>query len=227
MEINKIGFIYMITSPTGRLYIGSTVNIKQRWNQYYLLSCKSQRKLYNSLLKYGWKAHKFEVIMEVPINKMLEYETLIGWGFNVLEKENLNCRLPKLGEVYSVMSCDTKLRISIRNTGTIMTQQQKDKLRIFNLGKKLPKETCIKMGKSRLGNKYALGKTRTQEFKNTMNSYFNKQINQYDLNMNFIKTWDSIKSAAIELKINRGHIGQVCLGKRKSSGGFKWKYKTN
>lgn len=227
MEINKIGFVYMITSPTGRLYIGSTYDVEHRWIQYYLILCKSQRKLYNSLLKHGPENHKFEIIWQGPIEDMLKYETMIGWEFDVLNKDNLNCRLPKLGDVYSVMSDETKLKISIKNKGTIRTQVQKDKLRIINLGKKLSKETCIKMGKSRLGNKHALGKTRTEEFKSTMNSHNNKQVNQYDLNMNFIKTWDSIKFAAIELKINAGHIGQVCLEKRRSSGGFKWKYKTN
>jgi len=227
MEINKIGYIYMITSPTGRLYVGSTINISNRWNHYYLLKCKSQRKLYNSLLKYGWKAHIFEIIMKVPIDEMLKYETMIGWGFNVLEKENLNCRLPKLGDIYSVMSYDTKLRIGFKNKNSIRTQAQKDNLKFINLGKKLSKETCIKMGKARLGNKHALGKTRISEFKLTMNSHNFKPILQFDLNDNFIKEWISIKNAAEVLKINSGHIGQVCLGKRKSSGRFKWKYKNN
>lgn len=224
MEINKIGFVYMITSPTGRLYVGSSVNVQKRWIHYYLLKCKSQRKLYNSLFKHTPEKHKFEIIWQGPINEMYKYETLIGLAFDVLDSQNLNCKLPKLGDKYSVLSNETKQLISIANKGTIMQQEQKDKLRIINLGKKLSKETCVKMGKSRLGNKYALGKIRTKEFKSTMNSHNNKQVHQYDLNMNFIKTWNSIKMAAIELKINSGHIGQVCLGKRKSSGGFKWKY---
>jgi group I intron endonuclease len=225
MEINKIGFIYMITSPTGRLYIGSTINIQNRWKQYYLLKCRSQPKLYNSLIKHTPEKHKFEIIWEGLVDDMYKYETLIGWGFDVLEKEHLNCRLPKLGDTYSVMNYNTKLKIGLKNKNAIRTQAQKDNLKFINLGKKLPIETCIKMGKSRLGNKHALGKTRSKEFKLTMNSHNFKPILQYDLNMNFIKEWNSIKSASEELKINSGHIGQVCMSKRNSIGGFKWKYK--
>ncbi len=123
------------------------------------------------------------------------------------------------------MNCDTKLKIGLKDKNAIRTQAQKDNLKFINLGKKLPIETCIKMGKSRLGNKYALGKTRSKEFKLTMNSHNFKPVLQYDLNMNFIKEWKSIKSASKELKINSGHIGQVCMNKRNSIGGFKWKYK--
>lgn len=51
------------------------------------------------------------------------------------------------------------------------------------------------------------------------------EIDQYDLNNNFIKTWKSIKSAAISLNKNSGDIIGVCKGYRKSAFGFIWKYK--
>lgn len=47
-------------------------------------------------------------------------------------------------------------------------------------------------------------------------------INQYDLNGNFIKKWNSIKEANI--KYNNYHISQCCSGKRKTAGGYIWKY---
>lgn len=46
--------IYKITSPTGKVYVGQSVDIEKRWNQY-----KNENKsfvgprLYNSLLKHG------------------------------------------------------------------------------------------------------------------------------------------------------------------------------
>lgn len=39
-----------------------------------------------------------------------------------------------------------------------------------------------------------------------------------------IKIHKCQKYAAIELGINRGHIGSVCKGNRKSTGGFGWEY---
>jgi len=55
--------IYKITSPTGRVYIGQSNDIERRFKTY----AKLQRKrigtgIYNSLVKYGVKAHRFEIV---------------------------------------------------------------------------------------------------------------------------------------------------------------------
>lgn len=60
--------------------------------------------------------------------------------------------------------------------------------------------------------------------------YKNKTIRsviQYDLNMNFIKEWDSISSASKELGIGGNSITTCCRGIAKSAGGFIWKYKND
>lgn len=76
-----------------------------------------------------------------------------------------------------------------------------------------------------------------EEDKNTidMNYYLNKNIsypksvNQYDLSMNFIKTWDSAYIAGKLGGFLASEISRVCNGKRKTHKGFIWKYtdKTN
>ena len=68
----NIGYVYLITSPSNRLYIGSTSNLKKRIYSYSNLNCKTQTKLYNSLKKYGWENHTFEVIWEGFINEQLK-----------------------------------------------------------------------------------------------------------------------------------------------------------
>lgn len=50
-----------------------------------------------------------------------------------------------------------------------------------------------------------------------------KVVLQYDLNMNLIKEWPSITDA--ETTLNISDIGKVALFKRKSAGGFIWRYK--
>ena len=52
-----------------------------------------------------------------------------------------------------------------------------------------------------------------------------KKINQYDLQRNFIKTWDNISTIKKELKIDISHIGQCCKNIRKTANGFIWEYK--
>lgn len=51
-----------------------------------------------------------------------------------------------------------------------------------------------------------------------------KQVNQYDLNGNFIKTWASISQINRELGFNSSHISQCCSHKRKKSHNYIWKY---
>lgn len=44
--------IYKITNPNNKIYIGQSINIKNRFYHYSLYHCKTQTKLYNSFIKY-------------------------------------------------------------------------------------------------------------------------------------------------------------------------------
>lgn len=49
-----------------------------------------------------------------------------------------------------------------------------------------------------------------------------KKVIQYDLNNKLIKIWNNISEPS--KKYNTHHIGECCLGKRKTTGGYIWKY---
>ena len=52
-----------------------------------------------------------------------------------------------------------------------------------------------------------------------------KKVVQYDKQtLELIKIWDSLSDVTRELGINTGNISECCKGKRKSAGGFVWKY---
>ena len=59
--------------------------------------------------------------------------------------------------------------------------------------------------------------------------YHKKQINQYDLNDNFIMQYDSAADAAKALGKSQGSssITKACRGKLKTAYGYKWKYVEN
>lgn len=54
-----------------------------------------------------------------------------------------------------------------------------------------------------------------------------KKIEQYDLQGNFIKEWDSLASASRSLNISRGTLCSCIKGQVKSCGGYQWKYKNS
>lgn len=51
-----------------------------------------------------------------------------------------------------------------------------------------------------------------------------KKVNQLSLDGKYIKTHESIKSAAKEAQIPDSNISACCKGKRSTAGGFKWEY---
>lgn len=53
---------------------------------------------------------------------------------------------------------------------------------------------------------------------------FSKQVNQYDLNDNLIKTWKSQHEIEKCLGYPQGHISECCNGKIKTAYGFIWKF---
>lgn len=50
------------------------------------------------------------------------------------------------------------------------------------------------------------------------------EVNQYDLNNNFIRKWESMNLAEKELNIR--HIYECCKNKRKTAGGYIWRLAT-
>ena len=60
------------------------------------------------------------------------------------------------------------------------------------------------------------------------NNYYSRTlmipINQYSLDGNFIKRWNSISEASKELNLYHSNIIAVCKNKKRTAGGFIWKY---
>lgn len=87
--MKKIG-IYKITSPSGLIYIGQSINIHKRFSAYKKLDCNNQPKLKRSLLKYGYANHTFEIIEECSIELLNDRERFYQEKFNCLI-DGLNC----------------------------------------------------------------------------------------------------------------------------------------
>lgn len=102
----KICGIYKITSPSGRVYIGESVDILTRWVSYKNLSCKGQPKLLRSLKKYSPENHIFEIIEQCKSDELKCRERYWQDFYDVLNG-GLNCRLTECGELKAVTSQET------------------------------------------------------------------------------------------------------------------------
>jgi group I intron endonuclease len=67
--------IYKITNPKGKIYIGQSTNIEERWEKGHKYSSGCGQKLKNSFKKYGWENHKKEIIEECSVEELSNRET--------------------------------------------------------------------------------------------------------------------------------------------------------
>ncbi len=121
---NDVG-IYRITSPSGKVYIGQSWDIKKRISYYNTVSCKSQKVLYNSLCKYGFSAHIFEVIHQLPPDCTQEILDMYEI-FYIETYKNANIVL---------------LNVKSGGKGGKHSEETKQLLRKINIGKKYPPRT--------------------------------------------------------------------------------------
>lgn len=119
-----------------------------------------------------------------------------------------------------------------------VTETLQESINIENV-KKLTKENLLEAIQSysditNLGKHFRVSRTTIrnyleryglyEDFKSKYD-YHSVAVLQLDINGNLIKEWPSITDAADNLKLCTSDISKVCKFKRRSAGGFLWKYK--
>lgn len=149
--MKKIG-IYKITSPSGKVYIGQSIDIDNRFKQYKSHYCKKQYVLYNSLKKYGFDNHKFEIITLCDVSQLNDLERYYQDLYCVLGDNGMNLRLTETNDRFGKLSDELKEKISKNRKGKYyLTENDKKHLSIINKGKIFSKETCNKISESKKG----------------------------------------------------------------------------
>jgi group I intron endonuclease len=198
--------IYQISnSINGKIYIGSSINLKQRFNDHKKLlryNKHPNKHLQSAWNQYGEKAFIFNIIELVDNNSLLireQYYIDLLYSSN----KNLGYNISKIaGNTLGTKRTDeTKLKMSFARVKTNKVKK------LINLA--LNTEDPYKNNTKNLG-------------KNNKKS---KPVLQYDINNNLIKEWDSAGIAAKHLFLSVGNIWMCCNNKYKTSGGFIWKYK--
>ena len=195
MEFNKkIVAIYMITSPSNKSYIGRTLDYRVRINKYKNLLCKDQTYIYNAILKYGWDNMKVTILYS---NNRSKYSDRI---LNILEKKYI-----KLYNTLSPIGYNLKTGGEKEYT---LSQETKNKISNSHKNKVFTRETLEKMRKAKLGKE----------------GYKKISIIKYDLNMNKLKNYSSIREASKLNNILETSINNCLKNRSKTAGGFIWHY---
>lgn len=128
--------IYKITSPSGKIYIGQSVNIEKRIKSYKYLRYNKQHRIYLSVSKYGIDSHKFEVIEECIVEELNNRERYWQDFYNSTGPNGLNCLLQKTSDKSGYVSLETRIIISKSRSG-IKPNYKNNKERIENIRKAL------------------------------------------------------------------------------------------
>lgn len=170
--MSKIG-IYRMISPSGKIYIGQSIDIHNRKGHYKNLNVHSMgNKIKNSLKKYGFDAHSFDIIQECPINELNQWEA--HWKIYYLAQNNGNWSKMLFCELYDKgggpRSEKTKHRIS--EVWKNKSQEEKDNINskrgLGNKGKSKPnggRKQFTALQKLELGNRSYY---KTEEFKDKL-----------------------------------------------------------
>lgn len=234
----KTGVIYKIENPTGKLYIGKAVSFASRMWAYKNLKCKQQRALYASLVKYGFDAHKVEIIFEGPVEILAEKE--IAYikqynSFSVVNPNGLNLTLGGEGTLGVIHSPETIEKRRQLHIGKKRSQETRDKMSKASKGKAKNKtpEQLEAMRIRMKGNKHGAGKKKTEEeisnWKNSLKGSIKERkgnIQQLTLDGELIKEWDpSYVEIAKTLNCDPTTIRVAVLSNQtKTALGFKWQF---
>ncbi len=191
---------YALNLINDKIYIGQTTgSLKQRKSSHYCNAKydKKNNHFYNALKKYKKADFEWNIIDVAYCKDELDAKEC-NWImlFDSLES-GYNIRK---GGSNGKFSDETRKKMSIARLGKSP----------WNKGKKATPEACKNQGIGRLG------------INKGSKSPFAKAVIQLDLNNNFIAKYDTITEAEKELDIS--HISCVIIGKRKTAGGFHWKY---
>lgn len=214
--MKKIG-IYKITSPSKRIYIGQGLDIDRRWNEYRLLHCKTQTRLYNSLKKYGFDKHKFEIVQlceKEQLNELEKYYVDLFQTFN--NKYGLNLR--DGGGNKCILSDETKKRMSESSKGMKHTSETKLKISQWQIGKIVSNETKLKISNSHKGKQTTLGRKHSEETKRKIGDKSQKIIINIETGIFYF----GIQEVSLIYKINHSTLRNKLNGSTKNNTNFRY-----
>lgn len=234
------GIYKIVNLVNNKIYVGSSSDLKRRkYDHFYDLKNNKHKNNYlqNSFNKYKEKNFMFIVLEYIDnIENKEEFKQLILDRENYWIKElnacdnNFGYNMCKIADSCLGRECSdsTRKKLEIKNKGQVPWIKGKghsdctrEKLRKSKLGELNPmygkhhsKEHRMKISISNIGKKLS---------KESIEKRSEKKRKKV-INLDTRKIFNSITEAAEYYSIPIPSIGQVCLGNRKTTGGYRWEY---
>ena len=247
MNMERKSGIYMWTSPSGKSYIGQSVDLQTR--KYAFLrfgDIYGGQKINCARKKYNHKSlWNYTILEYCGIDDLDEREEYYISLYNTINN-GYNCESG--GHENKIISDEVKRKLSEAMKGKRcgenhpmwgrhLTEEHKRKLSEALKGKycgenhpmwgrHLTEEHKRKLSEANKGeNNPMYGKHRDDEIIDKIRLRHNKAVVQYTKEGEFVAEYESTLVAKNITGIDSSNISKCCLGERKSAGGFKWAYK--
>ena len=160
-----MGFIYCVTFPSGKKYIGQTVQcIETRMSQHK--RSKQDTLVSRAFKKYS--SYQVEVLLQVNVNLLDTYEIKFIQAFNTIKPYGYN--LASGGSSGRTHSESSRRKMSDSHKGVPLSELHKKRLSESHIGRIFSDESKLKISESKRG------KQRPKEFKEKM-SKLNRKDN--------------------------------------------------
>lgn len=209
--------VYKHTAPNGKVYIGITRRRPEvRWGKNGL-NYKKNKHFYNAIKKYGWDAITHEILLEgLSEEQACEYEKMYIALFDSANsaKGYNNTYGGEHGRMADHVNEENRKR------GKLLTGSKNP-----FYGHRHSEDSKLKMRQARLGNPKRCDHSRAGGL--AAAKTISKKVSQYDLDGNYIATYNSLVDAAKAVGGHGNKIGACCNGyeNRKKAYGYIWKWK--
>lgn len=209
--------IYKITSPTGKVYVGQSINIKQRFNSYLKYNAPGQPMLNNSFKKHGVKNHIFEVIEECSVDQLNSRERFFQEKYNAINpKKGMNCKYTQADDKKQITSKLTLSKMSKSHSGKnnqmygkTHSEEAREKISKTHKGRKLTQEHIDKLKKNCA--RPWFGKKRSEEMKKKISEYRTGRPMPEDVKERIKKTM----TGKVFTDLHKKRIGAAHVGKKR------------
>lgn len=199
--------VYKHTSPKGKIYIGITsMNPFKRWNNGR--GYKYNSYFYSAIQKYGWDNIKHEILFENLTQEEAEQKEIELIAKYKSNQREYGYNLTDGGETCAIC-IESRKKMSDSHRGIPLSKKHKEALKRGRHKRKVQPNT---------------GKHLSEEWKKHVSESLSKKVCQYDLNGDLINIYDSSVIASKISGVVNSNISRCCNGKRKSAGGFVWRY---
>lgn len=216
-----MGYIYKLTTPEGKFYVGQTVSMRKRLMGYskYASSGVKQSLIVESMIKYGFENHIFQVLeMNVPFEKLSEREEHWIKHFNSVKWMNPSG--------LNKNRFDRNVMLRIKNKENFKDHYEGLEtwdFKPFTGAEFIKKSIELKKQLTAMVNKRT-NRTFPEWSNKIMAEKLKKPILCYDVNGDFIREFDSTKSAVEELGITRSSIKDSLRKGSWSRNAYMFKY---